>query len=30
LELHPKYEENAVEQVMDKVVAALGVQTSRS
>ena len=28
LELHPKYQENAVEQVMDVVVAALGMQTS--
>lgn len=28
LELHPKYQENAVQQVMDVVVAALGMQTS--
>lgn len=29
LELHPKYQENAVEQVMDMVVSALGAQTGR-
>jgi hypothetical protein len=27
LELHPKYQENAVDQVMDMVLAALGAQT---
>jgi AcrR family transcriptional regulator len=30
LELHPKYQENAVEQVMDKVITGLGASSQKS